>query len=122
MASRPKLTRWDLMWIGVAVAVLVMVAVAARTPFFGLFRLVFAGGLVILCISEWRTKGHGWLPTLSWTVPLGVPWSAAQALIDRPLALVLLTYWVGFAVMLTMLISTRAATWWYEVVLRRPYK
>ena len=122
MPNRPRLTRWDAIWAGGCFGVFLLLALAARTPFFELARLVLAGVVVLLSISDWRTKGHGWLPTLSWTVPFGGLWMVVQSLVDRPVMIVVAVYWLGFVPMMVMLASTRAATWWYEVVLRRPYK
>ena len=122
MANRPRLTRWDAILAGGCVVLFLFFAMAARTQFFDLVRLVFAGMLLLLAISDWRTKGHGWLPTLSWTAPLGGLWVVGQWLVDSPAALVVIIYWLGFVPVIVMLVSTRAATWWYRVVLRRPYK
>jgi len=96
MTKGPKLTRWDAVWAAGAVALFLVFAVAARTPFFDLVRLLFAGVVVALCIADWRAKGHGWLPTLSWTVPLGGLWMLAQWIVDGPIVLVVLIYWLGF--------------------------
>lgn len=122
MAKRPRLTRWDAIWAGGAVLLFMLFAAAARTPFFDLIRLLFVGVLMVLCISDWRTRGHGWFPTLSWTVPLGGLWMVGQWLVDGPVIHILLIYWLGFVSMMAMLVSKRAARWWYEVVLRRLYK
>ena len=122
MANQPRLTRWDAIWAGGCVAVFLSLGVAARTPYFEVVRLLFATGVLLLGISDWRTKGHGWLPTLSWVVPLGGLWVVGQWLVDGPKVLVVLTYGLGAVPVIVMIVSTRAAKWWYEVVLRRPYK
>ncbi len=122
MAKRPGLTRWDAVWAAGCVGLFLLFAAVARTPYFAVFRLLFVGALLTLGISDWRTKGHGWLPTLSWTVPLGVLWIAGQWFILRPIALAVLVFWLGGTFLVVMMASERAGAWWYKVVLRRPYK
>jgi hypothetical protein len=119
LRNDPEHGRPSPIWLGVPVVALVLFAIAAQTPYFLWFRLLFAIGLVVLSALEWRSRGHGWLPTLSWAVPLGSLWIVAQVVVQRPAALAWLAYCVGFGFVLAMLISTRAARWWYEVVLRR---
>ncbi len=107
---------------GGSVIVFLLFGLASRTPYFALVRTLLAGALVLLCISDWRTKGHGWLATLSWTVPLGGLWIVGQILVDRPAVLVAVAYWLGFVTLMVMLVSVRAAMWWYRVILRRPFR
>lgn len=120
MLTRPPIG--TLLLVAIVLAVLVMFAVASGTPYFGWFRLLFSLALVILAAWEWRAKGREWLPILSWAIPLTVTWSAAQYLVDRPVAVVVIIFWLGCGVLLVMLVSSRAARWWYEAVLRRPFE
>jgi len=109
-------------FVGIVLVVFLMVAVASGTPYFKWFRLLSSLALVILTARAWRERGREWLPTLSWAIPLAVLWIAAQQLVDRPVAVVVITYWLGLAALLVIMASTRAARWWYEVVLRRPFR
>lgn len=122
MPSHPRLTRWDAVWAGGCVAVFLLLAVAARTPFFYVVLLSGVGAAIVLGVSEWRSRGHAWLPTLSWAVPLAGFWIGGLWLVRRPIVLVVLMYAIGFALLAAMLLSTRAAMWWYRAVLRRPFK
>ncbi len=119
--ARTRPNHWDLIWIGGAAVVFLLFAFPGKTPLVDLARLLVAIVVVALCISDWRAKGHRWVPTLSWTIPLGI-WLFGPWLVGRPGAVVLFAFWLGFAFMLAMLASTRAATWWYRVVLRRTFK
>jgi hypothetical protein len=121
MTDRPKLTRWDAIWAGGFVALFLSLGVAAGTPYFDVVRVLLAIVVVLLGISDWRTKGHGWLPTLSWAVPFGARWAGGQWLVDGSKILVLLVYVLGAVPLMLMIVSQRASKWWYEVVLRRPY-
>jgi hypothetical protein len=105
-----------------AVAAVLLWGVVARTPFYDLIRLLFLTGLAALGVSDWRAQGHRWLPTLSWTVPFGLWMVAVQWLVDPSSILGPLGYSIGIAFLVVMMASSRAALWWYEVVLRRPYK
>lgn len=118
---RPQWTRWDLLWAGGAVAISLLWVAIARTPFYDPVRVLFLTGLVALGVSDWRAKGHGWLPTLSWTLPLGL-FLLVERLVDRSSILGPLGYGAGGAFGVVMMASDRAAAWWYKVVLRRPYK
>jgi len=109
-------------FVGIVLVVALMVAVASGTPYFKWFRLLSSLALVILTAWVWRERGREWLPTLSWAIPVAVSWIAAQQLVDSPVGLVRFIYSLGLGVVLVMLVSTRAARWWYEVVLRRAFK
>ena len=122
MANRPRLTRWDAVWASGAVLAVLVWGVVARTPLYDVIRLLFLTGLAALGIWDWRAQGHRWLPTLSWTVPFGLWMVAVQWFVDRSYVLGPIAYSVGGAFLVSMMASTRAATWWYQVVLRRPYK
>jgi hypothetical protein len=115
----PRLNRWDAVWAAGVVAVFLSFGIASGTPFYALFRVLFGAALVLLAVSDWRDHGHAWLPTLSWTVPFGALWLACLWLFEGRIALV---FGIGAAVLLVMMVSTRAAVWWYQTVLRRPFK
>ncbi|MDP2323793.1 MAG: hypothetical protein Q8N51_07165 [Gammaproteobacteria bacterium] len=121
MAIRRRLSRLHLISVGILVAVFILFAFTGRAPLFDLARLLVVTVIVALGIAEWRTQGHRWAPTLSWTIPLGL-WLLSPWFLDSPPVFGVLVYWVAFAIMFAMLVSTRAATWWYKVVLRRQYK
>ena len=109
-------------FVGIVLVVFLMFAVASGTPYFKWFRVLFSLALVILTARAWRERGREWLPALSWAIPLAILWTVGQYLVDRPLTLVVFIYWLGLGAVLVMLVSTRAARWWYEVLLRRPFR
>jgi hypothetical protein len=119
--TRPS-THTPLYWYVLPLIVLVLIAGASRTPYFLLFRLLFGILLTVLAALSWREKGRAWLPILSWTVPLGGLWLVAQAIVDRPVFVEILIYWIGSGVLLVMVVSHRAARWWYETVLRKRFR
>lgn len=122
MTTRPKLNPWDVVWFSVMLGVLFLFALSSRTPYFKVVLVVLSSVIILLSIADWRSKGHAWLPTLSWALPFGGFWIVSTWVIDRPWLLIVLVYWLGAALVLTMLISARAASWWYRVVFRRPPK
>jgi hypothetical protein len=109
-------------WYALPVGALIYMAIGSRTPYFLLFRMLFTIVLVLLGALDWRSKGRRWLPILSWTVPFASLWLIAQAIVNRPVIVVVLVYWIGFAALLAMVASTRAARWWYETVLRQRFR
>lgn len=111
-----------ILFVAFGLGVVLMFAIASGTPYFKWFRILFSLALVFLGAWDWRAKGREWLPTLSWAIPLATVWTIAQYLVDRPVALVVFIYWLGYGALLVIMISTRAARWWYEVVLRRPFR
>lgn len=72
MAFRLRLTRWHWIFVASLLAVFLFSAFAARTPLTDLFRLLIAIVIAGLAAGEWRSKGHAWASTLSWTIPLGI--------------------------------------------------
>jgi hypothetical protein len=119
MAFDPRLLRQSIFAVSLLAAFLFS-ALSGRSPLDVIVRSLLGIGIAGLAAGEWRSKGHAWVPTLSWTVPLGLVLVAPWILQSPPLLIVII-YWVAGAVMVTMLVSTRAAMWWYRVVLRRPY-
>ena len=119
--TRPS-AHTPLYWYVLPLIVLILIAGASRTPYFLFLRLLFTTLLVVLAALDWRSKRRGWLPILSWTVPLAILWLIAQATFDRPVVAVVLTYWIGGAALAAMVVSTRAARWWYQSVLRQRFK
>jgi hypothetical protein len=122
MTGESRAGRERLFWLALPVVTFVLFAVASRTPYFLLFRLVFTTGLVLIGASEWRSKGRGSLPTLSWAVPVGLLWILAESMFDRPLLAAIVMYWAGGGLVFLMSASDTAARWWYGAVLRRPFK
>lgn len=119
MATRPTFTRWHAALIAGSVGIpAVSLVLAAGTPFYGYVAPIVMGAVAFLIVSDWRAKGHRWLPTLAWALPLTASWVVVNWLIGRDGNTIFLLGAVSFFVMS----STRAAEWWYEVVLRRPFK
>jgi hypothetical protein len=119
MSKLPRLNRWDAVLAAGLVAVVFVVGLLARTPLFPYVPHVVIGVVALLCISDWRDKGHSWFATLSWAIPLAGIWTGIHLFLGYPDGRVFL---LGAASFLVMGISTRAASWWYRAVLRRPYK
>lgn len=122
MRGKEPSRRTNLLWLALPILSFALFALASRTPYFLAVRLALAAVLVALAAADWRVRGHPWFPTLSWAVPVGALWLAAQAIFERPRLAVALTFWAGCAILLVMLASTGAAHWWYETVLRRRFK
>ena len=112
----------NLILVAVAVVVYLLFDFFSGTPYFDLFQVLVAGALVVLGVMEWRSNGHRWPATLSWAIPMAALWTLTLWLVEGPFAIALLVYFVGGALLFMITQSTRAAHWWYEVVLRRPYK
>ena len=55
-------------------------------------------------------------------MPFALGMIAFHSFVDRSSVVGPIAYFAGVAFAVLMMASTRAATWWYEVVLRRPYK
>jgi hypothetical protein len=119
MPNRRGLTRWHAILLGGGVAIFLLIGLAAGTPFYAWMGLLLAIAIVVLGISDWRAKGHGWLPTLGWAIPLGALWIAVQWFVEGPKSF---SFLLGGVPVMVMSLSPHAARWWYEVVLRRPFK
>ena len=105
---------WTIELLAVAVLVFLFLGVIAISPLGAIIPLLLLV-LPAFGVYEWRHRGHGWLPTLSWTVPLAgwilVEWFAAPA----PLGAVLFLLGAGF---LLLMLTDKGVAFWYERVLR----
>jgi hypothetical protein len=101
-------------WIAVALY-LGLFVLALRSPYFAAFRGATVVVMILVVLRDWREKGRGWLPTLSWVVPFGIVWFAGEVLIERPEILAMAVWAVGFGIVVLML-SDRPANWWYRAV------
>jgi hypothetical protein len=119
--TRPS-AHTPLYWYVLPLGVLILFAGASRTPYFLLFRLLFTTLLVVLCALDWRSKRRGLLPILSWSVPFASLWVVAQIVFDKPAIAAILTYSIGGLALVPMVVSNRAARWWYETVLRQRFR
>ena len=119
MIKRPRLTRWEAIWAAGCVAVALSIGLAAGTPIYEFTGPALMGAVALLSISDWRTQGHPWFPTLSWALPLAGLWVVIHWVVGYRGGTI---FWLGAVSYCPMLFSTRAASWWYEFVLRRPFK
>ena len=103
-------------WGWIAVALFIGLAIlAAQSPYFVAFRSATAGVMILVAVREWRQAGRGWLPTISWAVPLGIVWPVGTILVQRPQILAMAVWALGLGIALLML-SDRPANWWCRAV------
>ena len=72
-------------------------------------------------IVAWRRLGHGWVPALSWAVPLGI-WFLAMNFLVHSSILATVGYYLGLAFLVAMIQSERTVDWWYRRILRRQHR
>jgi hypothetical protein len=77
--------------------------------------------LVSVGIVGWLRLGHGWVPTLTWAVPLAL-WFLAAIFLVHSSILATTGYYLGLAFLIAMIQSDRAVVWWYRVILRRRHR
>ncbi len=77
-----------------------------------LLAFPFVGGLY------WRTDGHGWVPVLSWTIPLSL-WLLVARLVVQPQVVGFLAFLCGVAFAAAMAGWNRLADAWYQFILRQ---
>jgi hypothetical protein len=110
-------------WVLVAVGSVALFLGVGFLPLEALTALGVAGPLAIasLGIVGWRRLGHGWVPALSWAVPLAL-WFLATTFLVHSSILATAGYYLGLAFLVAMIQSDRAVDWWYRVILRRRHR
>ncbi len=89
----------------------------SSTPLLGILRGELVLVIPLYGLLRWIRTGHGWLATLSWTLPLAVLLTALEFAQGPPLIR-------GIAIVAGVLLGAamiglpEAAQWWYRKVLR----
>ncbi len=91
---------------GTRLLTLVVLAINAVTPVAG--------------VSVWIRKGHSWLATLTWTIPLGVILVGVVVAPDVPRIVRLMVAEIGVLFGVGMIVFDEMAAWWYRRILRSP--
>jgi hypothetical protein len=95
----------------------VVAQLLAGTALANVFRSALVLWVPAFGLVRWIRVGHGWLATLSWTLPLAA-WLLLLEFADGPLILrgagIVVT--IIFGVLLAM--EPEAAEWWYVHILR----
>jgi hypothetical protein len=109
----------------------VLVVVGSVALFLGIGFLPFDALIVLgiavpvcavgLGIVGWRRMGHGWVPTLSWVVPLAL-WFYVMNFLVHSSILATIGAYLGLAFLVAMLQSERTVDWWYRRILRRQHR
>lgn len=110
-------------WALVAVGSVALFLGIGFLPLEALIALGVAGPLVIVSVGivGWLRLGHGWVPALSWAVPLALWFLAMNFLVHSSILATAGSYLV-LAFLVAMISSNHAVDWWYRVILRRQHR
>jgi hypothetical protein len=97
-----------------------LLTIALRgTPLLLLLALVFVLAPSAYGAALWRSRGRGWLPIASWTVPLASVMVLVEFVAPVPSLLAALAVLAGWVAGLLMADSDEVAKEWYTRVLHR---